>query len=73
MSKVILKTSDGFVTEVDRKVAMQSVLIRNLLEDVDGEKQEYADGPTLAIADEPIPLNNITGSILQKGKFFFYI
>ncbi|KAJ1879214.1 hypothetical protein H4R99_002445 [Coemansia sp. RSA 1722] len=48
-----LQSSDGTTFEVERSVAIQSVLIKNLLEDL-GE------------SDSPIPLPNVTAKVLEK-------
>ncbi|KAJ2064100.1 hypothetical protein GGH94_005879 [Coemansia aciculifera] len=50
---VVLQSSDGKAFTVERGVAIQSVLIKNLLEDI-GE------------SDEPIPLPNVTAKVLEK-------
>ncbi|KAJ2827135.1 hypothetical protein GGI24_002725, partial [Coemansia furcata] len=50
---VILQSSDKVDFKVDHDVAIQSVLIKNLLEDI-GE------------SDEPIPLPNVTAVVLTK-------
>lgn len=50
---VKLQSSDGKVFKVDKEVATQSVLIKNLLEDL-GE------------SEEAIPLPNVTGKVLEK-------
>ncbi|KAJ1888690.1 hypothetical protein GGI03_005411, partial [Coemansia sp. RSA 2337] len=50
---VVLQSSDGKSFTVERGVATQSVLIKNLLEDI-GE------------SDEPIPLPNVTAKVLEK-------
>ncbi|KAJ1820234.1 hypothetical protein GGH91_002919 [Coemansia sp. RSA 2671] len=50
---VVLQSSDGKNFTVERGVAIQSVLIKNLLEDI-GE------------SDEPIPLPNVSSKVLEK-------
>ncbi|KZS88431.1 E3 ubiquitin ligase SCF complex, Skp subunit [Sistotremastrum niveocremeum HHB9708] len=50
---VLLVTSDNEQFTVEKKVAERSVLIKNMLEDV-GE------------SDQPIPLPNVTSSVLKK-------
>ncbi|KAJ1999869.1 E3 ubiquitin ligase complex SCF subunit scon-3 [Coemansia thaxteri] len=50
---VVLQSSDGKDFTVERAVALQSVLIKNLLEDI-GE------------SDEAIPLPNVAGKVLEK-------
>ncbi|KAJ2492174.1 hypothetical protein IWW37_001622 [Coemansia sp. RSA 2050] len=50
---VVLQSSDGKNFTVERAVAIQSVLIKNLLEDI-GE------------SDEPIPLPNVNAKVLEK-------
>ncbi|MBW0505439.1 hypothetical protein O181_045154 [Austropuccinia psidii MF-1] len=50
---VVLTTSDGEHFTVDREVAIRSVLIKNMLEDV-GD------------IDSPIPLPNVSASVLKK-------
>ncbi|KAJ1861441.1 hypothetical protein LPJ73_001020 [Coemansia sp. RSA 2703] len=48
-----LQSSDGKTFEVERSVAIQSILIKNLLEDL-GE------------SENPIPLPNVTAKVLEK-------
>ncbi|WAQ88480.1 hypothetical protein PtA15_9A607 [Puccinia triticina] len=50
---VVLVTSDGEQFTIDREVAIRSVLIKNMIEDV-GE------------SDNPIPLPNVSASVLKK-------
>ncbi|KAI8324226.1 putative E3 ubiquitin ligase complex SCF subunit sconC [Martensiomyces pterosporus] len=50
---VKLQSSDGKEFEVEKSVAIQSTLIKNLLEDLDDN-------------DDPIPLPNVTGKVLEK-------
>ncbi|EGG02457.1 uncharacterized protein MELLADRAFT_91262 [Melampsora larici-populina 98AG31] len=50
---VVLVTSDNEEFKVDREVAIRSVLIKNMIEDV-GE------------SDNPIPLPNVSASVLKK-------
>ncbi|KAF8511017.1 E3 ubiquitin ligase SCF complex Skp subunit [Hysterangium stoloniferum] len=50
---VILKTSDEVSFTVEKEVVIRSVLIQNMLEDI-GE------------SDQPIPLPNVTSSVLKK-------
>ncbi|KAF9777199.1 S-phase kinase-associated protein 1A-like protein [Thelephora terrestris] len=50
---VLLITSDNEQFVVDKEAAERSVLIKNMLEDV-GER------------DEPIPLHNVSSSVLKK-------
>jgi S-phase kinase-associated protein 1 len=52
---IVLTANDNTQLKVTRKVAGQSVLIKNMLEDV-GEQ------------DHAIPLPNVNGEILKKGK-----
>lgn len=56
---VKLSSSDGQEFAVPKDVACLSVLIKNMLEDI-GENE-----------DQPIPLPNVTGPILTKGKYSF--
>ncbi|KAK3990233.1 Skp1 family, dimerization domain-containing protein [Cladorrhinum sp. PSN332] len=56
VDKVILASNDGAHITVDREVAMRSILIKNLIEDL-------GDG---AVATEPIPLINVNHAVLQK-------
>ncbi|KAI7828329.1 putative negative regulator sulfur controller-3 [Kickxella alabastrina] len=54
MSALIkIQSSDGKEVQVEKAVAIQSILIKNLLEDL-GEN------------DAPIPLPNVTGKVLDK-------
>ncbi|KAJ1958069.1 hypothetical protein GGI12_004835 [Dipsacomyces acuminosporus] len=50
---VKLQSSDGKEFEVEKSVAIQSTLIKNLLEDLED-------------SDDPIPLPNVTGKVLEK-------
>ncbi|KAJ2724535.1 hypothetical protein GGI07_001882 [Coemansia sp. Benny D115] len=50
---ITLQSSDGKDFQVERSVAVQSVLIKNLLED-------------LGDTDSAIPLPNVTGKVLEK-------
>jgi S-phase kinase-associated protein 1 len=50
---ISLKSSDDQVFTIDRVVAEQSVLLKNMLEDVEGSEHQ-------------IPLPNVTGKVLQK-------
>ncbi|TPX65822.1 hypothetical protein SpCBS45565_g04879 [Spizellomyces sp. 'palustris'] len=52
---VKLTSSDGQEVTVPKEIACQSILIKNMLEDV-GEDD-----------DQPVPLPNVSGPILQKG------
>ncbi|QDS70059.1 hypothetical protein FKW77_004287 [Venturia effusa] len=52
---ISLTASDGVDVSVDRKAAMRSVLIKNLLEDL-GE----------AATQEPIPVPNVNEAVLRK-------
>ena len=52
---ITLTSNDDRSFVVSRGVACQSTLIKNMLEDV-GEDD-----------NEPIPLPNVTGAILEKG------
>jgi S-phase kinase-associated protein 1 len=52
---ITLKSNDDRSFVVSKEVACQSTLIKNMLEDV-GEDD-----------NEPIPLHNVTGPILEKG------
>ncbi|KAL1850977.1 hypothetical protein VTK73DRAFT_9566 [Phialemonium thermophilum] len=54
--KVQLQSSDGVVIEVDREVAVRSVLLRNLLDDF---------GASI-VNEGPIPLNNVNEAVLRK-------
>ena len=54
MSLIKLESSDEQVFEVDRKIAEMSVTIKHMLDDLDAE------------CDNPIPLPNVAGKILQK-------
>ena len=54
MSQVKLVSSDDQEFEVEKKVAEMSVTIKNMLEDM------------AEMADQPIPLPNVTGKILEK-------
>ncbi|KAL5970926.1 S-phase kinase-associated protein 1 [Taenia solium] len=54
---VKLVTYDKVVFDVDLEVARQSVMIRDILEDV---------GPEAAEDDEPIPLQHVNADILRK-------
>uniref|UniRef100_A0A0R3VWN6 Skp1-related protein n=1 Tax=Taenia asiatica TaxID=60517 RepID=A0A0R3VWN6_TAEAS len=78
---VKLVTSDNVVFDVDLEVAIQSVMIRDILEDLitDGTKETnhpfpivsllslLADvGPEAAEDDEPIPLQYVNADILRK-------
>jgi hypothetical protein len=56
---VKLTSNDGQEFNVPKEVAMQSVLIKNMLEDI-GD----AD-------DQPIPLPNVSAPILAKGSLSF--
>jgi len=53
---VKVTSSDGQEFNISKEIACQSVLIKNMLEDV-GEAE-----------DLPIPLPNVSGPILSKGK-----
>ncbi|KAI9034161.1 Skp1 family, dimerization domain-containing protein [Hyaloraphidium curvatum] len=53
MPTITLTSSDSVAFTVEREVAERSVLLKNMLEDV-GE------------SDAPIPLPNVSGSILKK-------
>ena len=55
-NQVKLTSSDGQEFNVAREVAIQSVLIKNMLDDF-GED-----------VDQAIPLTNVSGPILSKGK-----
>jgi S-phase kinase-associated protein 1 len=52
MSKVKLMSSDSQMFDVDEEVALESVTVKNLIED--------------SGADEAIPLPNVSGKILSK-------
>ncbi len=52
--KVSLKSSDEQEFSIDQNVAEQSVLLKNMLEDVEGA------------VEHAIPLPNVTGKVLQK-------
>jgi hypothetical protein len=56
---VKLTSSDGQEFTIEKEIANQSVLIKNMLEDI-GD----AD-------DQPIPLPNVSGAILKKGMYCF--
>ncbi|KAI8927235.1 Skp1 family, dimerization domain-containing protein [Entophlyctis helioformis] len=49
-----LTSSDGITLQVSKEVAIQSILIKNMLEDLGDE------------TDAPIPLPNVSGHILAK-------
>jgi S-phase kinase-associated protein 1 len=53
---VRLTSNDGVEFTVEKSVAEQSVLIKNMLEDVEEDD------------DQPIPLPNVSGRILEKGS-----
>lgn len=57
---VKLTSSDGQEFSIAKDIASQSVLIKNMLEDLGDE------------ADTPIPLPNVTGHILTKGIPVFF-
>ncbi|PWA74596.1 SKP1-like protein 1A [Artemisia annua] len=50
--KIVLKSSEGETFEIDEKVALESVTIKNMIED--------------GCADTAIPLPNVTSNILSK-------
>jgi len=54
MSTVKLESSDEVIVEVERKIAESSVTIKHMLDDLETD------------SDNPIPLPNVTGKILQK-------
>ncbi|VDK46901.1 unnamed protein product [Taenia asiatica] len=54
---VKLVTSDAVAFDVDVVVARQSVMLRDILDDV---------GPEPAVDDEPIPLQYVNAEILRK-------
>ncbi|VDK22514.1 unnamed protein product [Taenia asiatica] len=54
---VKLVTVDNVAFDVDLEIARQSVMIRDILEDV---------GPEAAEDDEPIPLQHVTADTLKK-------
>ena len=57
---VKLTSSDNQEFTVPREVASLSVLIKNMLEDFGEDSPE----------DNPIPLPNVSGQILAKGRLY---
>ncbi|XP_011499532.1 PREDICTED: S-phase kinase-associated protein 1-like [Ceratosolen solmsi marchali] len=57
MTNIKLKSSDDQVFDVDVKVAQCSITIKTMLEDLGMPEEEE---------DEPIPLPNVSGSVLKK-------
>ncbi len=49
LEKVKMRTSDGVEITVDRQVAERSIIVKNLIEDLDGDKVE----------DQAIPVPNV--------------
>lgn len=56
MTKIKLQSADGEIFDVERDVISASSTIKNLMEQVDVGSED----------DEPIPLQNVTGSILKR-------
>lgn len=53
MVNIILKSSDGKDIKVDKKFIEKSILIKNMIEDIDD-------------SEDPIPIPNVNEEILQK-------
>lgn len=56
MAKIKLLSSDGEIFDVEREVISASTTIKNMMDQVDATSED----------DEPIPLQNVTGSILKR-------
>lgn len=56
MAKIKLLSADGEIFDVEREVISASTTIKNMMDQVDATSED----------DEPIPLQNVTGSILKR-------
>lgn len=56
MAKIKLLSADGETFDVEREVISASTTIKNMMDQIDATSED----------DEPIPLQNVTGSILKR-------
>lgn len=56
MAKIKLLSADGEIFDVEREVISASTTIKNMMDQVDATSED----------DEPIPLQNVNGSILKR-------
>lgn len=68
VSKITLVTADNKSHQIDRDVALRSLLLKNMLEDLEHmEEEEDGDG------GPRIPLPNVEGKVLEKVEYLFLI
>jgi len=73
---VLLVTSDNEQFTTDRDIVERSVLIKNMLEGptwLPSSKPSatHSCSPDVGESDQPIPLPNVSSSVLKKVGFFF--